>query len=238
MINDKWLNNKISVIIPAYNSAQTIQKCLEHIFNQTYKNIEIIAVNDGSTDNTQKILEKYQDKIKIINQENRGAPAARNRGFEASTGEYVIFVDADVNLRPSCLQKMRQTLNEHSEAAYAYCSFRWGWKKFKLWPFNPERLKREPYIHTTSLIRRSAFPDSGWDESLKRFQDWDLWLTLLENKHQGVWIPKILFTASTRGNTMSAWTPAFVHKYLPWFDKKRIKKYNMAKEIILAKHQI
>lgn len=229
-------NSLISIIIPAYNSAQTLPKCLEHIFNQTYKNIEIIAVNDGSTDNTQKILEKYQDKIKIITQENRGAPAARNRGFEISTGEYVIFVDADVNLKPDCLQKMRQTLQEHPEAAYAYSSFRWGWKKFKLWPFNPEKLKQMPYIHTTSLIRRQAFPTPGFDESLKRFQDWDLWLTMLEKECKGIWIPEILFTASTRGNTMSQWLPAFIYNHFPWLDKKRIKKYNQAKEIILKKH--
>ena len=231
-------NNKISIIIPTYNSAQTLAKCLEHIFKQTYKNIEIIIVNDGSIDNTQQVLKKYQDKLKIINQPNQGAPAARNRGFRESKGEYLLFVDADVYLKPNCVLKMYQTLQQNPKAAYAYSSFKWGWKKFKLWEFNAEKLKQMPYIHTCSLIRRESFPKYGFDESLKRFQDWDLWLTMLESNHHGTWIPEILFTTSTKKNTMSSWIPAFIYNHFPWIDKKRIKAYNNAKNIILKKHHL
>lgn len=230
----------ISTIIPTYNSSQTLINCLEHIFNQTYKNIQVIVVNDGSTDETEDALTKFKNRtqydIKIINQKNQGAPLARNRGFAESTGDYVIFVDSDIYLKPDCLKKMYQTLQAHPESAYTYCSFKWGFKKFKLWPFDAEKLKKMPYIHTASLIRRECFPQTGFDPSLKRFQDWDLWLVMLSQGHQGVWIPEILFTTSTRKNTMSSWTPAFVYNHLPWLDKKRIKEYNKAKEIILKKH--
>jgi len=236
MLNDKWKNNRISIIIPTYNSAQTLPKCLEYIFDQTYKNIEIIIVNDGSIDSTQEILKRYQSKVKIINQKNQGAPSARNRGFRESTGEYLLFIDADVYLKKDCVQKMFQTLQENPKTAYAYSSFRWGWKKFKLWKFNAEKLKQMPYIHTCSLTKRETFPVGGFDETLKRFQDWDLWLTMLKNNHYGIWIPEILFTTSTKKNTISSWIPAFVYNYFPWLAKKRIKKYDNAKNIILRKH--
>ncbi|MBU4331540.1 glycosyltransferase family 2 protein [Patescibacteria group bacterium] len=257
----------ISIIIPTYNSAQTLPKCLECIFNlpctqakqvvqgQTYKNLEVIVVNDGSTDETMEVLKEYKlgsdgsldpsrevgsrdptHPVKVIHQQNQGAPAARNRGFKESKGEYLLFVDADVYLKPSCIQKMYQTLQKYPEAAYAYSSFRWGWKKFKLWKFDAEKLKQMPYIHTCSLIRREAFPVSGWDKSLKRFQDWDLWLTMLESGHPGIWIPEVLFTTSTKKNTISSWIPRFIYNHLSWLDKKRVDAYNKAKGIIFKKH--
>ena len=86
----------ITVIVNVYNGEKFIKKCLDSIINQTYKNLEIIIVNDGSTDNTLSICESYQDKrIKIINQENLGLSLARNVGIEAAKGEYLYFVDAD-----------------------------------------------------------------------------------------------------------------------------------------------
>ena len=75
---------KISIIIPTYEHGDTLEKCLLSLFSQTFKDYEIIVVNDGSTDNTAEILEKYKDKIKIISQENRGAQVARNNGFKES----------------------------------------------------------------------------------------------------------------------------------------------------------
>lgn len=89
---------KLSVIIPIYNSEKYIQRCIQSVINQTYKNLEIILINDGSTDNTQKILENFykQDKrIIIINKENEGVSAARNIGIEISSGEYIHCLDSD-----------------------------------------------------------------------------------------------------------------------------------------------
>ncbi|NQU77332.1 glycosyltransferase [Candidatus Falkowbacteria bacterium] len=234
-----------SIIIPTYNSASTLKNCLDHIINQTIikekkGKTEILVVNDGSKDNTKEILNDLEKKypITVIHQENSGAPAARNHGFRKSRGQYLIFVDSDIHLKPTCLEKMYQTLKDNPNAAYAYASFRWGFKKFKLWKFDSERLKKMPYIPTCSLIKREYFP--GFDENLKRFQDWDLWLTILENGREGIWIPKILFTTPilTDRNTISSWIPSFVHKYCPWLVKSRIKEYDNAKQIILEKHHL
>lgn len=90
--------NLISVIIPIYNVEKYISKCLDSVINQTYKKIEIICVDDGSPDNSIKILEEYEKKdsrVKIIRQENRGLSGARNTGIKNSKGEYIFFLDSD-----------------------------------------------------------------------------------------------------------------------------------------------
>ncbi len=223
---------KISVIIPAYNCAKTINQCLESIFVQTLKDLEVIVVNDGSKDNLDEAIKPWLAKIKYIKQENQGAPTARNNGFAESTGEYVIFLDADIVTKPSMLSKMLRKLEEDPKASFAYSSFMWGWKKFKLWAYDAYKLKQMPYIHTSALIRREHFP--GFDPKLKRFQDWDLWLTMLEQGHIGIWVDEVLFRVASSG-TMSSWLPSFIYK-LPFLKTKSKDKYEKAMEIIKEKH--
>ena len=88
----------ISIIVPVYNVEEYLEECLESICKQTYTDIEVVLVNDGSTDGSKEICEKYcrQDsRFKLINQENQGQSAARNNGVSFSTGEYITFVDSD-----------------------------------------------------------------------------------------------------------------------------------------------
>lgn len=239
----------ISIIIPSYNHASTINKCLESIFSQTISDMEVIVVNDGSTDDTIDILKPYADHIQLINQENQGAAKARNNGFDQSKGEYVMFCDADVIMRPDMLQKMLEALQRDPGSAYAYSSFRFGWKKFSSYPFDAERLRQMNFITTTSLIRRADFP--RFDESLRRFQDWDLWLTILEQGKGGAFVDEELFRienplhrhnlVSLFGQAPSQWRPSVMHR-IPW-DKigwvpGSIKKYRLAREIIKRKHNL
>ena len=89
---------KVSVVIPIWNTEKYLRKCLASVVNQTYKNLEIICINDGSPDNSLAILEEYAKKdsrIIIINQGNAGVSTARNRGLDIATGEYISFVDPD-----------------------------------------------------------------------------------------------------------------------------------------------
>lgn len=233
----------ISIIIPVFNHASVIKKSLETIFNQTYRPFEIIIVNDGSTDNFRELekeivnqCQSFQVNIKIIHQVNKGAAAARNRGFKESKGEYVIFWDADTIARPFMLATMYQALQEHREASYAYSQFKFGWKLMKSQEFNPEDLKRNNFIDTTSLIRRDDF--TGFDEKLKRFQDWDLWLSLLEAGKKGVFVPKILYKKEvmTRVGMISKWLPRIAYQ-IPWAGKK-VKDYKIAQRIVLEKHHL
>lgn len=88
----------ISVIIPVYNTAEYLPRCLESVLNNTYRNLEVICINDGSKDNSIEVLNAYAQKdsrIRVIDQENAGVSAARNRGLDEATGEYIAFVDSD-----------------------------------------------------------------------------------------------------------------------------------------------
>lgn len=101
---------KITVIIPVYNAERYIKKCLNSVLNQSLKDIEIIVINDGSSDGTYEILEKFASsddkRLHIFHQENKGIGATRKRGFEMASGEYVQFVDADDWIEEDALQKL------------------------------------------------------------------------------------------------------------------------------------
>lgn len=227
----------ISIIIPTYQHADDIAACIKSVFGQTYKDFEVIVVDDGSTDNTAEALKPYLDRITLITQLNSGGNAARNRGFAASKGEFVLFCDADLILNPCYLEKALQALRDNPEASYAYPAFRFGWKTFRFWDFDAATLKRLNYIPTSSLIRREHFP--GFDEKIRKFQDWDLWLTMLEAGHTGVYIPEIMFQAIPHKGGISNWIPRFFH-HVPWkkfgWKVMSIEKYRDAEKIIREKH--
>lgn len=231
----------ISVIIPVYNQADKITKTLESLVKQTYQDFEVIIINDGSRDNLENVLENFLNKTTstntffIAHQPNQGAPSARNNGWRKSRGEYLLFCDADAVLVPEALELMLSELIIRPDISYVFSSFLWGKKLFKLGPFDAIKLQQGPYIHTMSLVRRSDFPAQGWDESIKKLQDWDLWLTMLEQGHNGHWINKVLFTVAP-GGTISSWVPAIAYKLLPFLPV--VKKYNTALEIVKAKHNL
>ncbi len=230
---------EVSIIIPAYQHARELPACLRSILTQSFQDFEIILVNDGSTDGTEKALEPFMDRIEYVRQENRGGNAARNRGYGEASGRYLLFCDADIVMRRDCLDTMVRTLEGNPDASYAYCSFRYGWKKFPLWPFDADRLRRMNYIHTTSLIRRQDFP--GFDGSIRKLQDWDLWLTMLEDGHTGVWIPEYLFTAIPHKGGISTWVPGIFYR-IPWrklgIRVRAVEKFLEAERIIREKHRL
>ncbi len=231
----------ISIIIPVYDQAQKLIKTLASIARQTYRDYEVIIVNDGSHDQVDLVFANYfkkletENKYLFISQANQGAPAARNRGWQEARGEYLFFCDADAIMKPEALEIMLRTLESNPQASYAYPSFNWGKKLFKVGDFNPDKLKAGPYIHTMALIRRADFPSGGWDIAIKKLQDWDLWLTMLEQGHIGVWVPQVLFTVMP-GGTISSWLPSFAYKLLPFLS--RVKKYNNAVKTVKAKHAL
>ena len=226
----------ISVIIPVYNTPKELKKCLESLAKQTFRDFEVIAVDDGSPEPLGSGISNFQfpiSNLKFFRIEHAGAARARNFGFEKSQGEFVLFCDADMELRKDCLQKMFTALKNNPAKAYAYSDFKYGWKIFYLWNFDAEKLKKNNYISVCSLLRREDF--LGFDQSLKRFQDWDLWLSLLEKEKAGVYIPEVLFKASTASGNISHWLPKIFYKFS---FLKRVKEYEKARAIILKKHSI
>ena len=240
------MSDLISIIIPVYNHEQALHQALASIAAQTYKDIEIIIVDDGSSVPVKCQVSTFVPssgrgsvKCSILHQQNRGAPAARNRGLEEAKGEYVIFWDADVIGEPEMLKKMHQTLQESPMASYTYSDFYFGRKKMPARLFDSEALRQNNYIHSTSLIRRAALSPKPWDESLKRFQDWDLWLTFLENNKTGVYVPEYLFRVIPRKRGMSYWLPSFAYRapwrWLPWM-RGRVREYEDGRAAVVKKH--
>lgn len=229
----------ISVIIPNFNKPEILRRCLQSVRAQIFTDLEVIVVDDGSNDiqAVKAVVDQFQVD-KFIQQTNQGAPKARNAGFDAASGEYVIFLDNDVAMAFDMLEKMYQVM-ESTQADFVYSSFKYGWKTINSSEFNVENLRKMNYIHTSSLIKRSSFP--RFDESLKKFQDWDLWLTIVEQGGVGKGIDEALFNIMDTNGTMSTWWPAFMYK-LPWpifgFTPVSIKWYFDALEIIKNKHKL
>lgn len=106
---------KVSVIIPIYNAEKYIKQCIESLTNQTYKNIEIILINDGSTDNSKKICDEYRNKdnrVIVIDKENEGVSKTRNKGIELATGEYITFLDADDSINFNYIEELVKNIED------------------------------------------------------------------------------------------------------------------------------
>lgn len=108
------MNPLVSIIIPAYNSAKYLSEAVNSALNQTYTNIEVIVVNDGSTDDTLQVAESLKgEKLRVFSQKNKGASAARNRGLKEASGEYIQFLDADDLISAEKIEKQLELLQRH-----------------------------------------------------------------------------------------------------------------------------
>lgn len=117
---------KVSIIVPVYNMEKYLDECMSSLVNQTLDNIEIIAINDGSTDNSLKILKeykkKYPDKVVIIDQKNKGISIARNNGIDISTGKYIGFMDSDDYAKPTMFEELYKKI-EQTNSDIVVCDF-------------------------------------------------------------------------------------------------------------------
>ena len=104
---------KFSIIIPVYNVEKYIGKCLDSIMNQTYKDYEVIIVNDGTKDHSMEIVKDYD--VKVINQKNQGLSAARNRGVKEATGDYILFIDSDDYIEKDLLKELNKSLKNNPD---------------------------------------------------------------------------------------------------------------------------
>jgi len=139
---------------------------------------------------TLKSLPKVK-KIVSSDDDLKGANWARNEGFKGVDTEYVLFSDNDINWHENALESLLDTLERTPEASYSYGAYKIGSITQCNEKFNADELRKRNYISTMSLIRTKDFP--GFDEKIQRFQDWDLWLTMLEQGKTGVYCGRIIF---------------------------------------------
>ncbi|MFD2247981.1 glycosyltransferase [Pontibacter ruber] len=177
----------VSVIIPCYNHGQYLHKAIESVLRQTYKYTEIVVVDDGSTDNTKPVSEQYEG-VKYIYQQNQGLSAARNTGIRHSTGDFILFLDADDWLYPKGIEVNTCYLARHEELAFVsgtFDAFYINENTIKEGALEVHadhycRLLQGNYIGmiSTVLFRRWVFDEFLYDTRLRNCEDYDLYLNI------------------------------------------------------------
>lgn len=183
------MKKKISVIIRSHNSAKFINKAIKSALKQTLskKMYEIVVVDDGSTDNTRKILKSYGKKIRLFLRKKSGPIKAVNFGIKQSEGEYIVLLDADDTFKPTILKEMLEVIKE---VDFVYCDYyeKRGNKIKTVSLKNIFNSVAGGILYKKSIVLEAG----GYDESLF-FPEYDLLIKLMK-KHQGKHIPRPLFT--------------------------------------------
>ncbi len=193
----------VSIIIPTYNNANTICRAVDSCVNQTYKNIEIIVIDDGSTDNTKDVLSKYNkdERFKYIYQENQERSAARNHGLDIAKGKYIQFLDSDDEIYPTKIEKQVDFLDANPEYLLVYCGVEYKNEleqiTHTLEPkiegnIDYEILKGNFLVIHSPLFRKT---DVRFDTKINRLEDWEFWINIVKN-NKVVYLNEVLCQVS------------------------------------------
>jgi len=231
---------KVSVIIPCFNSGSTINKTINSLRNQTWKNLEIIVIDDGSNDQyTIKVIKNLKD-IKLITQLNKGLPNARNVGIENSTGKFFIPLDADDWLENDAIERLLEALKKNKNASYAYSFLSLegelnGTLKKSYNFFEQLFLNQMPYC---ILLSKHIWSKVGkYDETMvDGYEDWEFNIRLGINGYYGIVVQKPLFHYNVSSNGMLISNSLKKHGIL-WgkIQKKHFKTYHFFSLIDLWK---
>lgn len=238
---------KVSIIIPVYNGSNYVNLAIDSALRQTYKNIEIIVVNDGSKDNTLKILKQYGDKIKLIDKENGGVSTALNLGIEKMTGDYFSWLSHDDLYYPEKIEKEVNYLIEHDlvgTKTILYSNFdyndKWG-NHIYTCKYNTKELNRESALPLqkaaisglTLLIPKEAFKDAGnFDVDLRACQDYKLWFEMYKKGYKFIHLEDVLTVTRIHDLSVSNTSPRVMSEgndfwvnYVKYFNDKYKEKY-------------
>lgn len=192
------LLKKVSVIIPCYNGGSTIERAVNSVLNQSYSDVELIVVNDGSNDQkTLEVLDALPSHIQIIHQENKGLSAARNTGLKSAVGYYVLTLDSDDYLSPEFIEKSVKLIEKESGLAYVFSYINmFGEKKGVLerkYNYFVQLFNNQlPYC---LLMQKSLWEKmGGYDEKMKLgYEDWEFNIRLGMNGYYGIELEEPLF---------------------------------------------
>ena len=190
----------VSILMPIYNYGNRINQTLNSVFDQDYTNIEVILVDDGSTDEFVKMKLKQLenvDKIKVVYKENGGPSSARNEAFRHSKGEYILPLDSDDMILDGYIRSCVNILTKNKDISPVYCDTHHvgqsqGVEKRPEW--SKERLLQGPFIVNCSMFHRESFEKvNGYDEEMFGWEDYDMWIRMMKEGYVGKRIPKPLF---------------------------------------------
>lgn len=155
---------KFSIIVPVYNTEKYLKRCLDSIRKQTFKNYEVIIVNDGSTDNSSDIISKYP--FKIINQKNQGLSMARNNGVKESSGEYLIFLDSDDYIEKDLLREINNSLSNNPDLIRYQIKEVFDDKSDV--SYEEDSFENKDGVEAFKLITKYHFVENAWAYAIKR----------------------------------------------------------------------
>jgi glycosyltransferase involved in cell wall biosynthesis len=215
----------VSVIIPTYNRRRLLEQAIQSVFDQTYPNVELIVVDDGSTDETAIFLDEFKQRLTVLRQSNRGVSAARNRGIRAAGGEYICFLDSDDYWKPPKLELQLDFFKDHPQFEICQTEEIWIRNGVRINPKKRHR-KREGDIYIPSLelclispsavmMRTALFDKVGlFDERLPACEDYDLWLRISHSHPIGLVKTPAIVKRGGHADQLSA---------MPELDKYRIQ---------------
>lgn len=194
------MSSTVSIIIPCYNQGAYLSETIQSVLDQSFTDIEIIVVNDGSTDEyTIELLSKKQwPNTTILNITNSGVSHARNIGIAASKGEYILLLDGDDLIAPTYIEKAVSILEKSPQIKVVTCEVEFFGKKkglFDLPPYSLENLMGQNALVITSLFRKKDFlATDGFNDNMRDgFEDWDFWLTFLKDGGNVFRLNEVLF---------------------------------------------
>ena len=200
----------ISIIIRTYNNETFLQKAVESALRQEHPDFEVIAINDGSTDNTENILHSLNDsRLKVFHQKNKGMIEAGYQGLQKAQGEYVIFVDGDDEALPNMLTELQQVLSQHPETSFAYGDY----DELDLTTGKKKEVSCKNIFNTLAcgiLFKKKILEKIGFWEKGMIFPEYDLLIRMLK-EHKGVHVAKPLYLYRRHPHSFTA-------------DKKRVEE--------------
>jgi glycosyltransferase involved in cell wall biosynthesis len=187
----------VSIIVPCYNHAQFIIETLSSVLQSSYTNIEIIIVNDGSTDNSEEIALEFcqiHPNILYLNQKNSGPASARNHGIHNAKGKYILPLDADDIISIDYIEKAVHVFENESDVKLVYCEAEFFGDKMGKWAlpkFSLSRLAKDNMIFITAMFKKNDWQNAGGfsDEMTWGWEDWEFWISLLKNGGRVVRLP-------------------------------------------------
>ena len=204
------MKSKVSIIIPCYNHGRYLEEAVNSCLAQTYDNIEIIVVNDGSTDEyTTTLLQNYhRPKTKVITTVNQGLAATRNTGIQHAAGEYILPLDADDKIAPAYIEKAVQIMQNDPSVGIVYCNGEFfGVKQgpWKLKDYNFPDILNGNCIFCSAVFRKSDWKKVGGYKTamIYGWEDYEFWLSLIETGVGVYKIPETLFYYRQHSVSMS-----------------------------------
>lgn len=202
---------RVSVVLPTYNQAEYLPQALDGVFNQTWRDYELIVVNDGSTDDTPRILDEYRKRYSftVIHQENQKLPRALNTGFRLARGQYLTWTSSDNVMLPRMLEVLVDALDCHPQVGLVYAD----WETIdehgvvigtaQTFDFDRHLLMRMNYIKACFLYRRACQDVVGlYDPEYIHAEDWEYWLRI-SRSFQMMRVPQVLYQYRVHSNSLT-----------------------------------